>query len=102
VKIWPTVDERGTLRVVLLNKGQRTPADVELAIPGAPPTASLARLTAPALAATSGVTLAGQSYDGSSGQARGSRRLDEVRRQGEAFRVALPAGSGAILTVGSP
>jgi hypothetical protein len=63
VKVWATLARDGTIRVVLINWGT-SPIPLQLSAPrGASGAAAMQQLLAPRLGATSGVTLAGQSFD---------------------------------------
>jgi Glycosyl hydrolase family 79 C-terminal beta domain len=100
VKVWATLD-RGVVRAVLLNEGS-APVHLQLAPSGTGGAGegTLARLTAPSSSATSGVQLAGQSYEGSGdGGPAGQRRMERVTAARGSFSVLLPAASGAILTI---
>ena len=57
-------------------------------------------LQAPSEAATSGVTLGGQSFaaDGGSGTLVGPRSLTPISSLGGMYSIRLPPGSGAMLT----
>jgi hypothetical protein len=101
LKSWATVDPAGTRRVVLVNKDFRRPHEVVLRVPGAAGTARVERLLAPSVAATKGVTLAGQAYRPQTpdGMLRGKRVSERVARRSGAFRVPMPAGSAALVTV---
>jgi hypothetical protein len=101
LKTWATVDAAGTRRIVVVNKDARRPHKVVLRVPGAGGRARVERLLAPSVGATRGVTFAGQGYvqQTPDGRLRG-RHVEEraVRRSG-AFRVLMPAGSAALVTV---
>jgi hypothetical protein len=62
LKAWATRDLDGRTRVVLINKQADSPVQVQLQMPGVSTTAFAQTLSAPSLAATSGVTLAGQTF----------------------------------------
>lgn len=102
IRAWATRDREGAVRVVLLNEGDAA-ARLGLVVRGGSgqaPEAELARLTAPALAATTGVRLAGQTYEGTAdGGPVGERRTELVPARQGAYPVVLPAASGAIVTI---
>jgi Glycosyl hydrolase family 79 C-terminal beta domain len=100
VKVWATAGRDGRTRVVLINKDPTTPATVQLSLPQASGPASLERLTAPSLAATNGVTLAGQTFGDSTqtGTLVGVPQTETVSPVGGSYAVDLPAGSAAMLT----
>jgi len=62
LKVWATRGADGHTRVVLINKQSDTPVQVQLQMPGLAATAFAETLSAPSLAATDGVTLAGQTF----------------------------------------
>jgi hypothetical protein len=101
MKTWATVDPAGTRRIVLVNKDFRRAHKVVLRVPGGASAATVERLIAPAVSATRGVTLAGQAYPPQTpdGVLRGRRVSERVGRASGAFRVFMPAGSAALVTV---
>lgn len=103
VKMWSTIDPQGIIRVVVLNKDQRTAgAEVRLRIPGGGgQPASLTLLRAPALAARHGVTLAGQRFDFpfSNGRLRGKFTTTPVAVRRGAYSLQLPPATAALLTI---
>jgi hypothetical protein len=72
-----------------------------LRVPGGGDVGRVERLLAPGVGATKGVTLAGQAYKPQTpdGVIRGKRVSERVVRQIGAFRVLVPAGSAALVTV---
>jgi Glycosyl hydrolase family 79 C-terminal beta domain len=101
LKSWATVDPAGTRRIVLVNKDFRRAHKVVLRVPGGGSRGRVERLLAPSVAATRGVTLAGQAYvpQTPDGMLRGKRVSERLVRKSGAFRVLMPAGSAAIVTV---
>ena len=101
LKTWATVDGAGTRRVVVVNKDAKRPHKVVLRVPGAGDRARVERLLAPWVGATRGVTFAGQGYvqQTPDGRLRGRHVEERVVRRSGAFRVLLPAGSAALVTV---
>ncbi len=101
MKTWATVDPAGTRRIVLVNKDFRRAHKVVLRVPGGASAATVERLIAPSVSATRGVTLAGQAYRPQTpdGVLRGRRVSERVGRASGAFRVFMPAGSAALVTV---
>jgi Glycosyl hydrolase family 79 C-terminal beta domain len=100
VTSWATRAGDGTVRTVVINAGKRTRV-VAIRDPGAGGTGGLERLTAPSLAAASGVTLGGQSFGSRTrtGVLAGPRHLETVAPIGHDYVVTVPAGSAALLTV---
>jgi hypothetical protein len=101
LKSWATVDGAGTRRIVLVNTDFRRPHKVVLRVPGGGRAGRVERLLAPSVAATKGVTLAGQAYRPQTpdGVLRGRRVFERLVRSSGAFRVLVPAGSAALVTV---
>jgi hypothetical protein len=98
VKAWATRDASGTLRVLVLNKDESATGDVVVSADGTG-SANLVRLQAPALEAQTGVTLAGQTFDGSpDGTLQGTPTAERVEPQSGAYTFNVPALSAALLT----
>jgi hypothetical protein len=103
VKVWSTLGADGVRRVVLINKDAGAEHDVSLSVAGATTTGSLERLMAPAVNATSGITLGGQTFDPqTTSGVLGAPASTPVTPAGSTYSVALPAGSAAMLTIGAP
>lgn len=96
LKAWTVHLTGGTLHVLLIDKG-RLPVTVRLKVPAGGP-AAVQRLLAPSVAATRGVTLAGQ-HVGADGRWRGKSVTETVRRTRGAYVVSVPAESAALVTI---
>jgi hypothetical protein len=96
VSVWAVRVATETLHVLLLNKSDR-PVNARLRLPVSGP-ATVQRLTAPAVTATTGERLAGQ-WLGADGRWQGEWRTSTVRRSGSGYRLTVPAGSAALLSV---
>ncbi len=95
LKAWAVLD--GTqLRVLLIDKGTRAER-VALTLP-AIGAASVRRLAAPSAAATSGITLAGQTLD-AQGHWSGPPSGESITQVGGSYTVSLPGRSAALVTV---
>jgi hypothetical protein len=103
LKTWATVDPAGTRRIVVINKNPAKARRVALQVPGGAATGRVQRLVGPSITATSGITLAGQSYGPATttGRLRGKRRDERVVRRAGTYRVDLPPASAALVTVRS-
>ena len=100
VKVWGTLDPSGTLRLVLLNKDRRAAGEVDVHAHGRG-AGTLSRLQAPSLDARTGVSLGGATLDGSTdGRLRGGGGGERLEPDQGTYRFFLPAGSGALLTMG--
>jgi hypothetical protein len=99
VKTWATRASDGTIRVIAINKGA-TERDLALRLPGNARAAAVQRLQGPSLTASSGVTLAGQSFGAvtDTGELSGDLQTDSVKPVDGRYVVHLPAGSAALLT----
>jgi hypothetical protein len=102
-KTWATVDPAGTRRIVVINKDSGRARQVVLRVPNGGPTARVERLTAPSVLAKDGVTFAGQTYGRTTADGRltGKKVTEKLVRGGGAFRLAMPPGSAALVTVRS-
>ncbi|HEY2770885.1 MAG TPA: glycosyl hydrolase family 79 C-terminal domain-containing protein [Solirubrobacteraceae bacterium] len=103
VKLWATRAQSGQIRVTVINKGTAPITGLGVTIPGATGAATLTRLQAPSLTATSGVTLGGQSFavPTSTGELAGNRSTDTVKPSHGQYVIPLPAASAALLTLPS-
>ena len=103
VKVWATVDAAGTLRVAVLEKdldgrAQSKTVVLDLGSYGKPGT--LTTLTAPSLSATSGITIGGQTFDGTSdGQLTGPTVSTQVTPVNGVYTITVNDGTAAMLTV---
>jgi hypothetical protein len=103
VKVWSTVGADGVRRVVLINKDGAAEHDVSLSVAGATSAGSLETLSAPALNATSGVTLGGHTFGAqTTSGVLGTPATTSLPPAGSTYSVPLPAGSAALLTIGAP
>jgi glycosyl hydrolase family 79 len=100
VNVWATRAPDGTVRVVLTNEGSGA-HELAVHMPGKFQSATLARLTAPSATATSGVTLAGQSFGSATttGRLAGSSQQASVSGDDGRYEIALPAASAAMLVL---
>jgi hypothetical protein len=88
----------GSERVVLTNVGSAT-RTVRVRVPGARGAGSVSLLSAPALTATGGATLGGQTVSPQTGQLTGTQHLTQVRPRGGAYAVRVAAHSAVVLTI---
>jgi hypothetical protein len=99
VRAWATRARDGHVRIVLINRGSGSHT-VRVRIPSMRGRATLERLEAPSVQATSGVTLGGQSFgsDTTTGRLAGRRQHLTVAPASGSYTVALPGYSAALLT----
>jgi hypothetical protein len=97
LKAWATVDASGTSRLVLLNKDENSTGAVDITLSGYSH-AQIYRLTAPSYLSTSGVTFAGQTFDGSTnGVIQGTQTIESVDVSDGVFEVPMPITSAALV-----
>ena len=97
VKVWAVKDAGGGLHLLVIDKGGRA-ARVALRIAPAGP-AAVQRLLSPSVAATSGVTLAGQSLD-ADGRWIGHRVVSRLLPSADGYVLTMPRYSAALVSVG--
>ena len=100
-KTWASIDPAGTRRIVIINKDSTRPRQVVLRVAQGAAKARVQRLTAPSVLSKEGVRFAGQSYGRTTrdGRPRGKRVVETVARSRGGFRIAMPPGSAALVTV---
>ncbi len=100
VKVWATLDTAGRIRVVLINKDPSAAVSVHLQLPGNGSPVTAESLSAPALSATKGVALGGQTYGTSTntGKLAGQPSTNHIGPLLGTYSVPLPAGSAIMLT----
>jgi hypothetical protein len=99
IKAWATIDSTGTIRLLLLNKDENASGaiTVSLAEYGQ---ARVTRLMAPSYSSTTGVTLGGQTFDGSTdGTPQGTAYSEIAQPAGGVYTIAMPSVSAALLTI---
>ncbi len=98
LRAWATRAADGTIRVTLINDSTTSAQGLAVDVSGAQGAASISRLLAPSAAATSGVTIGGQSL-GATGEPTGPAVTTTVEPDGGGYRVSLPPASAALLTL---
>ena len=103
VKLWATLDAAGTMRVVVLEKDLDGPAQsktVALNLGSYAKPGSITTLKAPGLTATSGITIGGQTFDGTSdGKLTGAAVSTPVVPINGIYTMSVSDGTAAMLTV---
>jgi hypothetical protein len=99
VKVWATQDGAGTVRVTVINKDTTNAHTVTVSVPGPKRSASVEKLQAPSVSATSGVTLGGQSFgsDTTTGRLSGFQTTPVLPGPG-GYTIQVPAASAALIT----
>jgi hypothetical protein len=101
VEAWATRSPDGTTRVVLINTGASGARLVAVRAGDTGELATLERLTAPGLAAKTGVTIGGQTFgmNTTTGTPSGNQDLVSIPPVTGAYVVRVPAASAALLTI---
>jgi len=100
VKIWATRDSDSVVRVVLINMDTTADHTVVVQMPASAPAATLEWLKAPSAAATTGVTLGGQTFGEQTrtGSLAGPSTTAAVTPAQGGYSIDLPAASATLLT----
>jgi len=94
---WATVDASGTPRLVMINKDESSTGTVDVTLSGYSH-AQIFRLTAPSYQSTSGVTFAGQTFDGSTnGVIQGTQTIELIDGSNGVFQIPMPITSAALV-----
>ena len=94
---WATLDASNTPRLVLINKDESSTGTVAVTLAGYNH-AQILRLTAPSYQSTSGVTFAGQTFDGSTdGSMQGLQSIDQIDVAHGVFNIPMPITSAALV-----
>jgi hypothetical protein len=101
VKVWATEAPDGTVRIVGINQDGTAEHDVQVLLPGSTAGGSLQTLTAPSLAATTGVSYGGQSFgdETASGALPAPPAAAPVTPSSGVYTIPLAAGSAGLLTI---
>jgi hypothetical protein len=100
VRAWATLGQDGAVRVALVNEELEGDDTVRLRVSGRSAAATLVRLRAPALDARTGLTLGGQTWDGSvDGLPLGDLVTEPAPFEGDAYVISLPALQAVVVTV---
>jgi hypothetical protein len=100
VKVWATQSTDGSERVTLINKDPAAEHTLQLSIAGATAAGTVETHQAPSVAATSGVTLGGQTFgDETTTGTLGAPQTTPLAPVQGAYTVTLPPASAALLTL---
>jgi hypothetical protein len=102
-KVWATEAADGTIHVVVINQDPADEHDVAVTVPGQTAAGTIESLTAPAITATSGVQLGGQTY----GAETGTGKLPTPTQTSSApassiYTIPAPPASAQMLTIPPP
>lgn len=97
LKAWATVDASNTPRLVLINKDETSTGTVVVTLTGYNH-AQVLRLSALSYQSTSGVTFAGQTFDGSTdGTIQGTQTVEAIDGVNGVFQIPMPITSAALV-----
>jgi hypothetical protein len=98
VSIWATVDGKGTTHMIVINKDEAATGSVQINLPGYT-TGTVRFLAAPSYTSTAGVTLGGQTFDGSTdGTIQGQVTTSTITGQSGVFTLpSMPITSAALI-----
>lgn len=99
IKVWATVDQSNVVHVVILNKDTTFAGSVAVTLPGLG-TAQVTRLTAPSYQSTNGVSIGGQTFDGSiDGTLVGTPDNETISATNGVYTVPVQPTSAVLLTI---
>jgi hypothetical protein len=100
LKVWAMLDSTGAVRIALINKDLSATGTVAITLTGYG-NATVTRMVAPSYQSTSGITIGGQTFDGSTdGTAQGTAYGEIiVAPQNGIYTVAIGPASAALVTV---
>ena len=99
LKVWATKDQAGTVRVVIINKDLTASGAVTLSLPGMA-NGMVSRLSAPTYKSMTGITIGGQTFDGSTtGDLMGQAQSETITPSNGHYTVTMPITSAAIVTL---
>jgi hypothetical protein len=94
---WGTIDSTGTPRLAIINKDLSLTGTVDVSISGYTH-AQVYRLSAPSYQSTSGVSFAGQTFDGSTdGTIQGTQTVESITVTDGVFEIPMPITSAAVV-----
>jgi hypothetical protein len=97
LKAWAMVDSSGSPRLVIINKDEISEGTTSITINGYTH-AQIFRLTAPSYLATTGITFAGQTFDGSTnGVIQGTQTVETATALNGTFMISMPITSAALI-----
>jgi hypothetical protein len=98
VSIWATVDNTSTAHVVVINKDEQATGNVQITLPGYS-TGTVRYLKAPSYSSTNGVTLGGQTFDGTpDGTIQGTLVTSTITAENGVFTLpTMPTVTAAII-----
>jgi hypothetical protein len=99
IKVWVTKDETGGVHVLVINKDTTATGNVRISVPGAL-TADVIRLEAHDYTATTGISLGGQTFDGSTdGVLRGQAVPETATAVNGQFSIQMESTSAVLINL---
>ena len=100
LKAWATLDPtNGDVNIAIINKDTTASGSIQLTVPGYK-RGLVKRLLAPSFSATTGITIGGQTFDGSQdGKPVGTGYGEFIRSQNGTFEVSVGPTSAFLLTL---
>lgn len=99
IKVWATIDQSNTVYVVILNKDEAFAGNFGVNLPGYSD-AQVIRMTAPSYQSSSGITIGGQTFDGSTdGNLVGAASNETIQPQNGTYNVNLQPTSAVLLVL---
>jgi len=100
IKTWATLDPKtGKVNVVIINKDKSALGDVTLKVPGYS-SGTVIRMVAPSYKAQQGITIDGQTFDGSKdGKPVGKKCSETVYGRNGVFQISIGPASAFLLTL---
>ena len=99
IKVWATEDKSGAVHVIILNKDKSFSGNVSVSLPGRG-AATVLQMLAPSYDSTDGITIGGQTFDGSvDGKPVGSPITDSIEPSNGTYVVPVQPTSAVLLTL---
>jgi hypothetical protein len=99
IKVWAVIDQSNVIHVVIVNKDESFAGNISISLPGHGD-AQVTRLVAPGYESATGVSLGGQTFDGSvDGRLVGSTDNETIVPSNGTYNVSLQPTSAVMLTL---
>jgi len=97
LSVWATIDNTEHIHVIIVNKDEQASGNVQVKVPGYR-TGTVSMLTAPSYSSTSAISLAGQTFDGSTdGRLQGEKQVSLIEANHSLFTLNVPITSTVLL-----
>jgi hypothetical protein len=99
IKAWAVIDQSSTIHVILINKDKSFSGNISISLPGYGD-AQVVRLVAPSYESVNGVSIGGQTFDGSvDGKLVGSQTSESIIPSDGSYTIGLQPTSAVMLTL---